>query len=85
MRLRFQALHPRFYQQLELGILFVSLRPFDVRKGDDLSAGAIAGRRNAKFGSIEIAFNAMFAPPSVQGPGTIGGFKLPLEDRASLG
>lgn len=67
------------------GIVFVSLKPFDERKGADLSAGAIAGQLNGKFGAIEEAFIAMFPPPPVQGLGTTGGFKLQLEDRASLG
>ena len=67
------------------GIVFVSLKPFDERKGADLSAGAIAGQLNGQFGAIEEAFIAMFPPPPVQGLGTTGGFKLQLEDRASLG
>jgi multidrug efflux pump len=67
------------------GIVFVSLKPFDQRTTADLSAGAIAGQLNAKFGGIQEAFIAMFPPPPVQGLGTTGGFKLQLEDRASLG
>lgn len=67
------------------GIVFVSLKPFDERTTKDLSAGAIAGQLNAQFGGIEEAFIAMFPPPPVQGLGTTGGFKLQLEDRASLG
>jgi len=67
------------------GIVFVALKPFEERKGADLSAGAIAGQLNAKFGGIQEAFIAMFPPPPVQGLGTTGGFKLQLEDRASLG
>jgi multidrug efflux pump len=67
------------------GIVFLSLKPFDERKSADLSAGAIAGQLNGKFGGIQEAFIAMFPPPPVQGLGTTGGFKLQLEDRASLG
>ncbi|AKU11093.1 hydrophobe/amphiphile efflux-1 family protein [Azoarcus sp. CIB] len=67
------------------GIVFVPLKPFDERKGEALSAGAIAMALNKKFGSIEDAFVVMFPPPPVQGLGTTGGFKLQLEDRASLG
>jgi multidrug efflux pump len=67
------------------GIVFVSLTPFDQRKGADQSAAAIAGQLNQKFGGIEEAFVVMFPPPPVQGLGTTGGFKLQLEDRASLG
>jgi multidrug efflux pump len=67
------------------GIVFLSLKPFDERKSADLSAGAIAGQLNGKFGGIQEAFIAMFPPPPVQGLGTTGGFKLQLEDRGSLG
>jgi multidrug efflux pump len=67
------------------GIVFVALKPFDQRKGADMSAGAIAGQLNGKFSGIQEAFIAMFPPPPVQGLGTTGGFKLQLEDRASLG
>ncbi|ABE45337.1 Hydrophobe/amphiphile efflux-1 HAE1 [Polaromonas sp. JS666] len=67
------------------GIVFLSLKPFDERKSADMSAGAIAGQLNGKFGGIQEAFIAMFPPPPVQGLGTTGGFKLQLEDRGSLG
>jgi multidrug efflux pump len=40
---------------------------------------------NQKFAAIEDAFIAIFPPPPVQGLGTIGGFKLQIEDRAGLG
>jgi multidrug efflux pump len=67
------------------GIVFATLKPFDQRKGADLSGGAIAGQLNQQFGAIPDAFIALFPPPPVQGLGTTGGFKLQLEDRASLG
>ena len=63
----------------------MTLKPFDERKRADLSGGAIARQLNQKFGAIQDAFIAMFPPPPVQGLGTTGGFKLQLEDRASLG
>ena len=50
-----------------------------------LSGGAIAKQLNQKFAAIQDAFIAMFPPPPVQGLGTIGGFKLQIEDRAGLG
>ncbi len=67
------------------GIVFTTLKPFDERKGADQSAGAIAGQLNQEFSKIQDAFIVMFPPPPVQGLGTTGGFKLQLEDRASLG
>jgi multidrug efflux pump len=67
------------------GIVFTTLKPFDQRRRADQSAAAIAGQLNQKFGAIQDAFIVMFPPPPVQGIGTTGGFKLQLEDRASLG
>ncbi|WP_020406796.1 efflux RND transporter permease subunit [Hahella ganghwensis] len=67
------------------GIVFVTLKPFEERRDPSLSAGAIAGQLNQQFGSIKESFVAIFPPPPVQGLGTIGGFKLQVEDRGSLG
>ena len=67
------------------GIVFFSLRPFEERKTKNLSGPAIAGALNQKFASIQDAFILAVPPPPVQGLGTIGGFKLYIEDRADLG
>ena len=67
------------------GIVFVGLKPFDQRKDPSLSGNAVAMQLNKEFGGIKEAFIAMFPPPPVQGLGTIGGFKLQIEDRAGLG
>lgn len=67
------------------GIVFVTLKPFEERKLASESAGAIAGALNGKFGSIQDAYMAIFPPPPVQGLGTIGGFRLQIEDRGNLG
>jgi multidrug efflux pump len=67
------------------GIAFATLKPFAQRKSAELSGAAIAGQLNQQFAAIPDAFIALFPPPPVQGLGTTGGFKLQLEDRASLG
>ena len=67
------------------GIVFAALKSFDERKHPSLSGGAIAGSLNKQFAAIQDAFIVIFPPPPVQGLGTTGGFKLYLEDRASLG
>ena len=67
------------------GIVFATLKPFAERTRADQSGGAVAGQLNQAFGSIQDAFIAMFPPPPVAGLGTTGGFKLQIEDRASLG
>ncbi len=67
------------------GILFTPLKPFDERQSPALSAGAIAAALNQQFGSIKGAYVAIFPPPPVMGLGTIGGFRLQVEDRGNLG
>jgi hydrophobe/amphiphile efflux-1 (HAE1) family protein len=67
------------------GIVFFSLKPFEDRSTKDLSGSAIAAALNQKLASIQDAYVLTVPPPSVQGLGTIGGFKLYVEDRADLG
>ncbi|HEX4927438.1 MAG TPA: multidrug efflux RND transporter permease subunit [Burkholderiales bacterium] len=67
------------------GIVFATLKGFEQRKDASLSGGAIAGSLNRQFAAIPDAFIVIFPPPPVQGLGQTGGFKLYLEDRASLG
>ncbi|WP_337880554.1 multidrug efflux RND transporter permease subunit [Rheinheimera sp.] len=67
------------------GIVFVGLDSFDSRSSPELSGNAIAMQLNQKFAGIQDAFIAIFPPPPVQGLGTIGGFRLQIQDRANLG
>src|SRR5438105_3135936 len=67
------------------GIVFFCLKPFEERESAELSGPAIAGALNQKFGAIQDAFVLTVPPPPVMGLGTIGGFKLFVEDRADLG
>jgi multidrug efflux pump len=74
-----------FVNASNAGIVFVMLKPQDERHGDALSAGAIVGELNGAYSGIQEAFVAIFPPPAVQGLGSVGGFKLFVEDRAGLG
>ncbi|WP_024512373.1 multidrug efflux RND transporter permease subunit [Bradyrhizobium sp. ARR65] len=74
-----------FTNSSNAGIVFSTLKPFDERKDPSLSGPAIAAALNKKYAKIQEAFIAMFPPPPVNGLGTIGGFKLQIEDRAGLG
>jgi len=67
------------------GVVFVALDSFENRTSPELSANAIAGQLNAKFAGIEDAFIAIFPLPPAQGLGTIGGFRLQIQDKANLG
>ncbi|MBU3003026.1 efflux RND transporter permease subunit [Paraglaciecola arctica] len=67
------------------GIVFTPLDEFENRTDAALSANAIAAALNQKFAAIEDAYIAIFPPPPVQGLGTIGGFRLQIQDRANYG
>jgi len=67
------------------GIVFVTLKDFGLRKDESMSAGAIAAELNGQFSEIQEAYLAIFPPPPVQGLGTIGGFRLQIQDRGNLG
>src|SRR5262249_79310 len=67
------------------GIGFFCLRPFGEGEKPELSGPAIAAALNEKFAGLQDAFVLTVPPPPVMGLGTIGGFKLFVEDRADLG
>ncbi|MBO9708031.1 MAG: efflux RND transporter permease subunit [Caulobacter sp.] len=64
---------------------FVLLKPFDERKGKAMTADAIAASLNKKFAGNKSTYAAVFPAPPVMGLGTLGGFKLQIEDRGSVG
>ena len=74
-----------FINSASAGIVFVTLKPFEERKTADLSGSAISHRLQKQYNGVQDAFIAIFPPPPVQGLGTIGGFKLQVEDRNDLG
>jgi multidrug efflux pump len=74
-----------FTNSASAGIVFVGLKPFKDRHTRELSGPAIAMALNQQFAGVQDAFIAMFPPPPVAGLGTVGGFKLQIEDRMGLG
>lgn len=68
------------------GIVFIGLEPFEDRKSMMEYGPAIAGMLMGKLnGAIPDGFIGVFPPPAVSGLGTIGGFKLQVQDKADLG
>jgi multidrug efflux pump subunit AcrB len=64
------------------GSMFVVLKPFHDRHGDDEYADAIAAKiRQRCYEDIEEARISIFGAPPVDGLGMAGGFKLMVEDR----
>src|SRR6202161_3349149 len=67
------------------GIVFVTLKPFGERTRHDLSAAGIAAVFNQQYAKVQEAYIAVFPPPPVMGLGTIGGFRMQIEDRGGAG
>lgn len=74
-----------FGAQANVSTMFIPLKPFDERVKAHLSADVIARTLNGKFASIPEGMARVFGAPSVEGLGTLGGFKMQLQDRAELG
>ncbi|MBV8909316.1 MAG: efflux RND transporter permease subunit, partial [Gammaproteobacteria bacterium] len=74
-----------FTQSSSASLIFFPLDDFARRSDRALSGPAIAAALNRKMASIQDAFVMVVTPPPVIGLGTLGGFKLQLEDRADAG
>jgi multidrug efflux pump len=74
-----------FVNTSSAGIVFVTLDDFEERRRPDLYGLAIAGKLQKKFQAIDDAYVAIFPAPPVSGLGTVGGFKLQIEDRNDQG
>ncbi len=66
------------------GLVFFTLDGAD-KRGKDQSATAIVQAINGQLGSIKDAYVGVFSPPPILGLGTLGGFKLNIEDRSNAG
>ena len=66
-------------------LVFFPLDDFDKRQSKNLTAKAIAATLNQKMSVIKDAFVIVVPAPPILGLGTLGGFKLNVEDRGDLG
>jgi hydrophobic/amphiphilic exporter-1 (mainly G- bacteria), HAE1 family len=64
---------------------FVIFDAFEDRKGDGMDADSIIANAQQRLGAIEEGFTIVIKPPSVQGLGSGGGFKMQIQDRDGLG
>jgi hydrophobe/amphiphile efflux-1 (HAE1) family protein len=84
--LQFAGMSPNNYNtSTNSGIVFFALKPFKDREDPAQAANAIAGTLNAKLAGIQEAYIGVFPPPPVQGLGSMGGFKLNVQDRGNHG
>jgi len=68
-----------------MGLAFVKLKDFKLRKSRDLKAPAIAGRAMKAFSHIRDGLAFAFSPPAVLELGVANGFDFQLQDRGGLG
>ncbi len=61
-------------------IIYANLKPFEQRKGDAHTAGAIIQKLRGPLFGIPGAIVVPFNPPAVMGLGQFGGFQFELED-----
>jgi HAE1 family hydrophobic/amphiphilic exporter-1 len=65
------------------GLIFVPLKPYSQRKGEQHSAKAIVNRVRPMLFAIQGAIVFATLPPAVQGLGQFGGFQFVVQDQAS--
>jgi HAE1 family hydrophobic/amphiphilic exporter-1 len=63
------------------GMVIMRLKPWSERKNKSQSVQAIIGQMFAKTSGIRDAKVIFFAPPTIQGFGTSGGFEFQLQDK----
>ena len=68
-----------------MGLAFVKLKDWKLRKSPDLKAPAIAGRAMMAFSHIRDGLAFAFSPPAVVELGQANGFDFELQDRGGLG
>ncbi|MFY9962097.1 efflux RND transporter permease subunit [Pseudomonas sp.] len=74
-----------FVNSASAGLMFIPLKSFGERKDESMSDVAISQALGAEYGKIKEAFVMVVPPPPVESLGTIGGFRVQIEDRGSLG
>jgi HAE1 family hydrophobic/amphiphilic exporter-1 len=65
------------------GLIFVPLKPFSQRQGEQHSAKAIVNRVRPMLFAVQGAIVFATLPPAVQGLGQFGGFQFVVQDQAS--
>ncbi len=68
-----------------MGLAFVKLKDWKLRKTPDLKAPAVAGRAMMAFSQIRDGLAFAFSPPAVVELGQANGFDFQLQDRGGLG
>ena len=65
------------------GLIFVPLKPYSQRKGEEHTAAAIVNRVRPRLFGVSGAIVFATLPPAVQGLGQFGGFQFVVQDQAA--
>ncbi|HEY6770252.1 MAG TPA: efflux RND transporter permease subunit, partial [Candidatus Sulfotelmatobacter sp.] len=65
------------------GLIFVPLKPYEQRKGEQHTASAVLNRVRPRLFGISGAIVFATLPPAVQGLGQFGGFQFVVQDQAA--
>ncbi len=65
------------------GLVFVPLKPYDQRKGEQHAAAAIVNRVRPRLFGVSGAIVFATLPPAIQGLGQFGGFQFVVQDQAA--
>jgi hydrophobic/amphiphilic exporter-1 (mainly G- bacteria), HAE1 family len=65
------------------GLIFVPLKPYSQRKGEEHSASAILNRVRPRLFGVSGAIVFATLPPAVSGLGSFGGFQFEVQDHAA--
>ncbi|MBU4408092.1 MAG: efflux RND transporter permease subunit [Proteobacteria bacterium] len=68
-----------------MGLAFVRLKDWNLRKSKELKAAAVAGRAMQAFSQFRDGLAFAFSPPAVVELGQANGFDFQLQDRGGLG
>jgi len=75
-----------FSQASNSAVLFLKLRDFEERRGDEFGATALAGQLTGAIAQAEQGAQVFFlSPPPVQGLGNGNGFTMEIQDRSNAG
>ena len=61
-------------------MIFIALKPFAERKGDEHSAAMVINRLRGPLAGVQGALLIPFNPPTVSGTSSIGGFQFEVQD-----
>lgn len=65
--------------------IFVVMKPWEERTGENQTQEAILQHLNQKFSEIQEAIVFTFVPPAIPGLGVSGGFQMQIQDKGNVG